>query len=158
MEDYIYYFYDYKVETATTEIKLPGWQRLTNDEIEIYKSGDYNSIEKFNDIFCFSNVIDTNLFNIEQYKRIKIDLISGESFTRGEQIIPDYKYRNCLISKGLVERGEDPIYTNYLDVMHEYEDLRKDLRNEFYRCKNLIDGATTKEEIDNINFNYEKGS
>lgn len=158
MEDYIYYFFNNKVETATTEIKLPGWQRLTDDEIEIYKSGDYNSIEKFNDHYCFSNEIDTNLFNIEQYKRIKIELISGESFAKGEQIIPDYKYRNCLISKGLVERNEPPIYENYIEIMHQYEDLRRDLRNEFYRCKFLIENATTKEEIDIIKFVYETRS
>ena len=150
-----YYFYNYKVETATVKIWLEDWQELTPEEIEIFKKEEYKRIIKTNGVYSFLNEND---FDLEQYKRIKIDLISGESFTRGEQIIPDYKYRNCLISKGLVERGEDPIYTNYLDVMHEYEDIRKDLRNEFYRCKNLIDGATTKEEIDNINFNYEKGS
>ena len=150
-----YYFYNYKVETATVKIWLEDWQELTPEEIEIFKKEEYKRNIKTNGVYSF---INENDFDLEQYKRIKIDLISGESFTRGEQIIPDYKYRNCLISKGLVERGEDPIYTNYLDVMHEYEDLRKDLRNEFYRCKNLIDGATTKEEIDNINFNYEKGS
>lgn len=153
MDNLIYYFFAGRVETATTEINLPGWQRLTDDEIEIYKSCSYKKIVKNNNIYSFSNEDD---FDLEQYKKIKIEFISGESFARGEQIIPDYKYRNCLISKGLVERNELPIYDNYIELMHRYEDLRKDLRNEFYRCKAQIESATTKEEIDNINFNYEK--
>jgi len=153
MEDFIYYFFNYKVETATSEINLPGWQKLTQEEIIIYKTCNYKRIVKNDNIYCFSNEDD---FNLDQYKQIKIDLISGESFTKGEQLIPDYKYRNCLISKGLIERGEVPIYDNYIDLMHEYEDLRKDLRTEFYRCKTLIEQAINKEEVDNINFTYEK--
>ena len=156
MEDSIYYFFNYKVETATSEIKLPGWQRLTEEEIAIYKLADYDSIELFEGKYCFAKTINT--FNLDQYKKIKIEYISGESFTRGEQILPDYKYRNCLISKGLIERGELPIYDNYSEIMIQYENIRKELRNEFYRCKNLIELATTKEEVDNINFEYETKS
>lgn len=150
-----YYFYNYKVETATVKIYLEDWQELTSEEIDIYESNNYKRIIKFGNIYKFDNIDD---FDLEQYKRIKIDLISGESFTLGEQIIPDYKYRNCLISKGLVERNEPPIYENYIEIMHQYEDLRRDLRNEFYRCKFLIENATTKEEIDNIKFVYETRS
>jgi hypothetical protein len=153
MEEHLYYFFDYKVETATVEIHLPGWQKLTEEEINIYKSGEYKRIVKTNNHYSFCI---NDEFDLEQYKRIKIEFISGESFARGEQIIPDYKYMNCLISKGFVERGESPIYNNYIELMQEYECVRRDLRNEFYRCKSLIENAKTKEEIDQINFEYEK--
>lgn len=158
MEDFIYYFYNYKVETATVEINLPGWQKLTDDEIEIYKSGNYNSIEIFDERYTFTKITNANAFDLEQYKRIKIEYISGESFTRAEQAVPEYRYKNCLISKSLIERGKGPIYNNYLEIIQQYEDSRISCRNEFYRCKNLIEHAKTKEEVDNINFEYETKS
>ena len=33
-----YYFYNYKVETATVEITLSDWQPLTKEEIIIYQN------------------------------------------------------------------------------------------------------------------------
>ena len=154
MEDYIYYFFNNKVETATTEIKLPGWQQLTQEEIIIYQNNDYDNIEFINNKYCFTkNIININL---DEYKTSKIEKLSCLSFILGEEIIPNYKYNNCLISKNLVERGEEPIYPNYLNIMIEYENSRVFLRKEFYRCKGLIESATTKEEIDNITIEYEK--
>lgn len=154
MEDFIYYFYDYKVETATSEVKLPGWQILSPEEVNIFKKREYKRIVKMNNVYSFTN--EDEFIDLVDYKRLKIDSISGQSFTLGEQIIPDYKYLNCLISKGLVERGENPIYNNYLEIMEQYETLRRDLRNEFYRCKNLILAAFTVDEIDQIIFTYAK--
>ena len=149
-----YYFYNYKVETATVKIWLEDWQELTQEEIIIYQNNDYDNIEFINNKYCFTkNIININL---DEYKASKIEKLSRLSFILGEEIIPNYKYSNCLISKNLVERGEDPIYPNYLNLMIEYENSRVSLRKEFYRCKGLIESATTKEEIDNITIEYEK--
>ena len=149
-----YYFYNYKVETATVKIWLEDWQELTQEEIIIYQNNDYDNIEFINNKYCFTkNIININL---DEYKTSKIEKLSRLSFILGEEIIPNYKYSNCLISKNLVERGEEPIYPNYLNIMIEYENSRVFLRKEFYRCKGLIESATTKEEIDNITIEYEK--
>ena len=150
MEDFIYYFYNYKVETATVEINLPGWQKLTDDEIEIYKSGNYKSIEMIDDLYCFSNTIENPSFNLDELKQSKVELLSSQSFDRAEDYMPKYKYENCLISKSLVERGKAPIYPNYLEIMRLYEESRVSLRLRFYECKSLVEAATSVEEIDKI--------
>lgn len=154
MEDFLYYFYNYQVQTSDVPIYAEGWQALTSEEIFMYKNDNFLPVTKKGSTYCFHNIEED--FDLEQYKKIKIEYLSGESFTRGEQIIPNYKYTNCIISKNLVERGEDPIYPDYLDIMIQYEHSRVSLRKEFYDCKKLVELATTKEEIDNINFEYEE--
>lgn len=156
MNNLFYYFYKNKVETATVEITSPGWQSLTSEEIITYKNNDYDKIVFIDNKYYF---IKNNItIDLEEYKNSKIGLLSMQSFDIAETIIPDYKYKNCLISKNLVERGEDPIYENYIDIMLEYENSRVWVRQEFYRCKEAILKATSIEEIDNININYEKRS
>ena len=150
MEDYIYYFYNYNVETATTEIKLPGWQKLTESEIEIFKSGDYSSIEKINDHYYFSKSITINQFNLETYKIEKIQELSYLSLSVGEVVAPTYKFHNCLLSKEMEENGETPIYIDWRDVMNEFKSKRVALRNEFYRLKSVVENATSKEQIDSL--------
>lgn len=156
MENLYYYFYDYRVETATTEIKLPGWQPLTSEEIIIYQNNDYDNIEFINNKYCFTK--NNITINLDEYKNLKINEFSRLSFIIGEEIIPNYKYMNCLISKQFVERGEDPIYSNYIELMEQYEILRKDLRTEFYRCKEAVLKCNSIKEIDDIIFVYEKKS
>jgi len=148
MEDFIYYFYNYKVETATVEINLPGWQKLTDDEIEIYKSGNYHSINKFEDRYCFSSLIDTSFFDFDQYKLLKIQELSQLSLSVGEDIAPTYRFHNCLLSKEMEENGEIPIYSNWREVMQDFKIKRINLRNEFYRLKSIIENAADKNELD----------
>lgn len=156
MDNLFYYFYKNKVETATVEITFSDWQPLTKEEIIIYQNNDYDNIEFINNKYCFTkNIININL---DEYKNSKIELLSNQAFDIAERILPEYKYKNCLISKNLVERGENPIYENYMDIMLEYENSRVLIRQEFYRCKEAILKASSITEIDNINIEYEKGS
>lgn len=150
MDNLRYYFFEGRVETATTEIKLPGWQQLTQEEIEIYKSGDYSSIEKFNDRYTFAKIITINQFNLDTYKVEKIQELSYLSLSVGEVVAPTYKFHNCLLSKEMEENGEDPIYHDWRVVMNEFNSKRIALRNEFYRLKSVVENANTKEEIDSL--------
>lgn len=145
-----YYFFNKKVETATTEIKLPGWQQLTQEEIEIYKSGDYSSIEKFNDRYTFAMINTVNQFNLDTYKFEKIQELSYLSLSVGEVVAPTYKFHNCLLSKEMEENAETPIYSNWRVIMEEFKNKRIALRNEFYRLKSIIEQAETKEAVDAI--------
>ena len=150
MENLYYYFYNYNVETATVKILLEDWQELTQEEIEIYKSGDYSSIEKINDHYCFSKSITINQFNLETYKIEKIQELSYLSLSVGEVVAPTYKFYNCLLSKEMEENGEDPIYTDWKVAMNEFKSKRVALRNEFYRLKSIVENAETKDEIDQL--------
>ena len=145
-----YYFYNYKVETATVEITLSDWQPLTKEEIIIYQNNDYNNIEFINNKYCFTKNISLNQFNLEIYKIEKIQELSYLSLSVGEVVAPTYKFHNCLLSKEMEENGEIPIYPNWRDVMNEYKKKRIDLRNEFYRLKTVVENAVTKEEIDSL--------
>ncbi len=150
MEEYIYYFFNFKVETAVTEINLPGFQRLTSGEIEIYKTGDYDSISKFNDLYCFAKNVNLNQFDLNIYKAEKIKELSYLSLSVGEVVAPTYKFHNCLLSKEMEENGETPIYLNWRDVLNEYKCKRIALRNEFYCLKSVVEKATSKKEIDSL--------
>lgn len=150
MEDFLYYFYNYKVETSDVQIYAEGWQELTSEEIEIYKSGYYSSIEKINDNYCFSKSITINQFNLETYKIEKIQELSYLSLSVGDIIAPTYKFHNCLLSKEMEETGEIPIYPDWRDVMNEFKSKRVALRNEFYRLKSVVENATSKEQIDSL--------
>ena len=52
-----YYFYNYKVETATVKIWLEDWQELTQEEIIIYQNNDYDNIEFINNKYCFITLL-----------------------------------------------------------------------------------------------------
>ena len=145
-----YYFYNYKVETATVKIWLEDWQELTPEEIEIYKSGDYSSIEKINDRYTFTGIVNVNEFNLDTYKVEKIQELNYLSLSVGEVVAPTYKFHNSLLSKEMEEAGENPIYPDWRAVMNEYKCKRIALRNEFYRLKSVVESANTKKEIDSL--------
>ena len=145
-----YYFYNYKVETATVKIWLEDWQELTQEEIIIYQNNDYDNIEFINNKYCFTKNISLNQFDLSSYKAEKIKELSYLSLSVGEVVAPTYKFHNCLLSKEMEENGEDPIYPDWKEVMEEFKNKRIALRNEFYRLKSVIENAITQEEIDSL--------
>ena len=150
MDEFIYYFYNFNVETATTEIFLPGWQKLTPDEITQYLDNDYIKIVKNGDRYSFSNESTTIPFDLDSYKNEKIRDLSYLRLSVGEVVAPTYKFNNCLLSKEMEENGEIPIYSNWREVMDEYKIKRIALRNEYYRLKSVVENAFTKEDIDQL--------
>lgn len=148
MDEFIYYFYNFNVETATTEIFLPGWQKLTQEEIEIFRSGNYSKIEKVYNHYCFSDIIDLSLFNLTEFKNNKISDLSQMCLAIGDSIAPNYKFDNCLLSKEMEENGETPIYSDWREKLNDYKNKRIFLRNEFYRIKSLIEKSESREEIE----------
>lgn len=159
MEGLRYYFFEGRVETATATIH--GWQELTTKQIENWLKGGY-------DVVFVNNKYDLVLhveppFDLAFYKESKISEMSILSFEVGETLAPDYKLRNCLLSKEMELNGETPIYLNWRDVMDDYKNKSVYLRNEFYRLKGLILSANTNEDIDNIistnkYYDYEKNA
>lgn len=145
-----YYFYNYKVETATVEITLSDWQPLTKEEIIIYQNNDYNNIEFINNKYCFTKNISLNQFDFNSYKTEKIKELSYLSLSVGEIVAPTYKFHNCLLSKEMEENGEDPIYPDWREVMEEFKNKRIALRNEFYRLKTVVESSKTQDEIDQL--------
>ena len=141
-----YYFYNYKVETATTKIYLEDWQELTSEEINIYESNNYKCIIKFGNIYKFDNT-DLPEINLDELKQNKILELSKICLDFGESIAPNYKFSNCILSKEMEESGENPIYTNWRDQLNEYTTKRIFVRNEFYRIKTLIENSTNIDEL-----------
>lgn len=139
-----YYFYNNRIETATTEIR--GWQQLNKEEIDNYLTGNYEVI--FNVDKYELKLQQEVPFDLIQYKADVIRDLSALSLSVGEIVAPTYKFNNCLLSKFMVENNETPIYDNWLEIMNDFKNKRIALRNEFYRLKSLIEQALNKENID----------
>ena len=146
METLRYYFFENKVETATTEIR--GWQELTQKQIENYLAGGYD-IVFINDKYDLVLHVDIP-FDLDFYKESKISEMSILSLEIGESIAPDYRLHNCILSKEMELNGETPIYSDWQIRLDDYKNKRIYLRDEFYRLKSLIEVSETKEQIDYI--------
>ena len=144
-----YYFYNYKVETATVKIWLEDWQELTQEEIIIYNTGNYKRIIKHDNKYIFDNT-DYSIINLTELKQNKISDLSQMCLAFGDSIAPNYKFNNCLLSKEMEENGETPIYLDWREQLADYTNKRIYARNEFYRIKKLIEDASTMEEIISI--------
>lgn len=146
MEALKYYFFEGRIETATTEIR--AWQELTSEEVENYLTGNYDVVFSDNK-YCLQLHTEPP-FDLAFYKESKISEMSLTSLAVGETIAPDYRLHNCMLSKEMEANGETPIYSDWETKLNDYKNKRVFLRNEFYRLISLIEVAETKEQIDNI--------
>ena len=88
------------------------------------------------------NVKDYENLTLQEIKNRFIRALSGNSFQYMEEnLVPEYKLRNA-------QKGN--IYSEVLNTywIQEDKDRAKDCRNEFYRVKDLIISATTKEKVE----------
>lgn len=145
----IYYFHENNIETATTEINVAGWYKFTEKQTTDYLANP-NLLPFWNG--SSYDLIDyvPPIFDLEPYKIEKIKELSYLSLSVGNVVAPAYKFDNCMISKFMEEKGEDPIYDNWEYVLTDYQNKRIALRNEFYRLKTIVENAITKEEIDSL--------
>ena len=146
MDNLRYYFFEGKVETATTTIH--GWQELTAKQIEQYSTGDYD-VAFVNDKWDLVLHVEP-IFDLQQYKLDKIKELSYLALSVGNRVAPNYKLDNCILSKEMELNGETPIYENWRNVMNEYKNKRTEIRNEFYRLKYIVENANSQTEIDSL--------
>ena len=149
MENTIFYFHENNIETATTEINVAGWFKFTEEQTAAYLANT--------DLLPYWNgssyeLIDyvPPIFDLDTYKLEKIQELSYLSLSVGNVVAPAYKFDNCMISKFMQENGENPIYSNWEEVLNDYKNKRIALRDEFYRLKVVVENATSKEEIDGL--------
>jgi len=79
---------------------------------------------------------------LPQAKAKKLLELSNESLQKADELIPDYKKMNALFA----------IYPE--ETKAQYAATMLAFRNEYYRCKALVDAATTIEEVQNIVASY----
>lgn len=152
--DLIYYFHENNIETATTEIKAAGWYRFTDEQMQAYLSNQ-NLLPFWNG--SSYELIDyvPPLFDLDNFKIMKLSDMSNLSLMIKEQKYPYYRYQNSMSSLNMIMRGEEPIYSQQTaaDIIQEYDHKFKAFRDEFYRLKSLVEVAEGVEEIDEICFN-----
>ena len=154
MENTIFYFHENNIETATTEINVAGWFKFTEEQTAAYLANT--------DLLPYWNgssyeLIDyvTPVFNLDNFRLMKLSDMSNLSLMIKEQKYPYYRYQNSMSSLNMIMRGEEPIYSQETaaDTIQEYDHKFKAFRDEFYRLKALIEAAEGIQEIDLICFN-----
>jgi len=80
--------------------------------------------------------------DLSELKAQQKRLYSDMAFEIRSELVPDYKLINAGL--GIYSEADVIKFRNYITAF----------RTEFYRLSVLIDGATTKEELDLINDNY----
>lgn len=153
MENTIFYFHENNIETATTEINVKGWYKFTDEQTTAYLVNQ-NLLPYFNGVSYELIEHVPPIFDIENFKIMKLSDMSNLSLMIKEQKYPYYRYQNSMSSLNMIMRGEEPIYSqeNAADTIQEYDHKFKAFRDEFYRLKALIEVAKTIEEIDSICF------
>lgn len=141
-----YYFINGNVETATTE--LYNFQELTETQISNHLTGLYDVVLANNQFDLIEHIEPP--FDLPFYKDSKISEMSALSLEVSKTLVPDYKLNNCVLSKISEEIGETPIYYDWRIKIIDLKAKSLYLRNEFYRLKQLIEVAMTKEQIDSI--------
>jgi len=154
MDNLIYYFHENNIETATTEINVKGWFKFTDEQTAAYLSNK-NLLPYWNG--SSYELIDyvPPVFDIENFKLMKLSDMSNLSLMIKEQKYPSYKYQNAISSLNMIARNEEPMYSLEVanTIMQEYDSKFKAFRDEYYRLKGLIEVSQSVEEIDNICFN-----
>ncbi|HEX3045703.1 MAG TPA: hypothetical protein VHY08_13180 [Bacillota bacterium] len=102
-------------------------QRIENDQIVTYTNEE---------------MVDKGLIDFNEYKKRKTDDFSNLSFKLREDLIPTYKLVN--VGLGMYSEAE----TNSIKATTQA------FRDEFYRLKTQIEGATTVDEVKAIKENY----
>lgn len=153
MDKLIYYFHENNIETATTEINADGWYKFTDEQTYAYlanktllpywNGSGYELIEHIPPVFDLAN-----------FKLMKLSDMSNLSLQIKEQKYPYYRYQNAVSSLNMISRNEEPIYTHEQAdaIMQEYDSKFKAFRDEYYRLKSLIEVATIPEQVDEICF------
>ena len=154
MENTIFYFHENNIETATTQINVAGWYKFTEEQTAAYLANP-NLLPYWNG--SSYELIDyvPPIFDIENFKIMKLSDMSNLSLMIKEQKYPSYKYQNAMSSVNMISRNEDPMYPLEVanEIMQEYDSKFKAFRDEYYRLKALIEVVKTVEEIDLICFN-----
>lgn len=150
----IYYFHENNIETATTEINASGWYKFTDEQTSAYLSN--KTLLPYWNGSCYE-LIDyvPPVFDLANFKLMKLSDMSDLSLMIKEQKYPSYRYQNAVSSINMISRNEEPIYTHEVAdaIIQEYDNKFKEFRDEYYRLKGLIEVAQSVEEIDNICFN-----
>lgn len=154
MDTKIYYFHENNIETATTEINAVGWYRFTDEQTSAYL--DNKTLLPYWNGSSYE-LIDyvPPVFNLDNFKLMKLSDMSNLSLMIKEQKYKSYKYQNAMSSVNMIARNEDPMYSLEVanTIMQEYDSKSKAFRDEYYRLKGLIEVAQSVEEIDTICFN-----
>ena len=154
MDNLIYYFHENNIETATTEINVQGWYKFTDEQTSAY-TANKNLLPYWNGSTYELIEYVPPIFDLANFKLMKLSDMSNLSLMIKEQKYPYYKYQNAMSSLNMIMRNEAPIYTHEVAdaIIQEYDNKFKAFREEYYRLKSLIEVATTLEQVDEICFN-----
>lgn len=153
MENTIFYFHENNIETATTEINVAGWYKFTDEQTAAYIANPNLLPYKNGEVYELIEHVPP-VFDIENFKIMKLSDMSHLSLMIKDQKYPSYKYQNAMSSVNMIARNEEPMYSLEVanSIMQEYDSKFKASRDEYYRLKALIEVAETVEEIDFICF------
>lgn len=153
MANLIYYFHENNIETATTEIKAVGWYKFTAKQTADYLA-NLNLLPFWNGTSYELIEHVPPIFDLDNFKIMKLSDMSNLALMIKEQKYPSYKYQNAMSSLNMISRDEIPMYSQSESetIIQEFDNKFKAFRDEYYRLKGLIDIAQSVEEIDSICF------
>jgi len=115
----------------------PYEQVLTPQQGDFFESNPTASIPEV--LAMQLTVVTPVVFNLDNYKTSIKNNLSQEAFDVRTSFLPEYKIYNALL--GVV--GYENKSTLYATICTAF-------RDEFYRCAELIDEATDKDEVDAV--------
>lgn len=108
-------------------IELGDYERIVNNEIVTYTPQE---------------LFELDFINLDEYKKLMIDRFSVLSFEHRDRILPEYRLLNVSLD----------VYSER--EKSEIKETVNAFRNEFYRLKEAIEGASTGEEVALVKENF----
>jgi len=135
-----YYIVNNKIVKQEEEFNpsFYNYQKLTIEQSAFYEANPGVSINEIINMELNPVYQPT----LEEVKLSKKNTFSQEAFTIRSVLVPDYKLINTAL--GVYSETDATKYKNYAQAF----------RNEYYRLVGLIDAATTIEEVNAIEHNY----
>ena len=151
---FYYIFKDLKVKVKNEEVNVnlfPQFVPMTEEQINFYLENPTASINEIKRCELYPQPQEPTL---EEVKENAINRISDYSLKTNDKIIPNYKSQNATNSLISVLLGNptDVIYTlnDSKNLLKKSIKIGKQCRDLFYKQKELIEKAETKENVSNI--------
>lgn len=133
----------FRIDENGEVVELTPEEHLKEEELAMigpyHKMVDGEVVKKTPD-----ELIKDGIENLEDYKRQAIERVSAEAFGKRRELIPDFKLGNAALEIYDPQRTAD------------YKATVCAFRDEYHRLKNLVNKATTVEQIQAIAVNFPK--
>lgn len=150
---FYYIFKDLKVKVKNEEVNVnlfPQFVPMTEEQISFYLENPTASVHEIKRCEMYEQPKEPTL---DEMKLNAINRISEYSLKTSNKIIPEYKSRNAILSLlGVLSEGATAIYNDEDSntIVKNCLRIGKECRELFYQQKQLIENATSKDDVSNI--------